>query len=257
MDTRYVAASIILHKVNQLLQFLSHCFSFLHQRLQPKQQANKRIADKSIRLIASIMEARGIMEDEAIQHSTEGETSGRGKSPKVEEIHSRWKAGVQVPINMAIDDCWAVFADFANPQKFMTVCLECKIVEGEPNAVKSVRYVKGPNLDGSEGTMWANKRLLSIDHENHNLTYNIEENSVGVVNYEAYLQVHRGNNDTSFVTWSLEMDPLPGMTPPPNPLTKVVTDAFRVFIKNVESRYFAERKVEVQSPGSALMTSTA
>ncbi|KAL3677745.1 hypothetical protein R1sor_020701 [Riccia sorocarpa] len=172
----------------------------------------------------------------------EQEASSSGTTPE-DEVRSKWKAGVQVPVNIPIEYCWAVFANFANPQQFMTECLECKIVEGEPNTVNSVRYVRYPNVDGSQGTLWANERLLSSDHEHHIQTYKTEDNSFGFTNYETYLQVHKGSHDTSFVTWSIEMDPLPGMTPPPNPVTKLITDTFRIFIRNVESRYFQEKRL--------------
>lgn len=160
------------------------------------------------------------------------------------EVPSTWKCGVHVPVNVPVEEIWSIMGNFCSPEAYMTQCLEVKVVEGERNALNCVRYVKGGSLDGSEGVCWAHERLLSHDDMNHIQTYKIEQSSLGFTNYYGYMKISQGNDNTSVVNWSFEMDPLPGMPPPPNNVTEMMAQTFKLFIKTAESRHIHRKGTE-------------
>ncbi|KAG6555207.1 hypothetical protein Mapa_003246 [Marchantia paleacea] len=167
------------------------------------------------------------------------------------EVSSRWKCGVHVSVNVPVEEIWRIMGNFCTPEVYMTQMLEVKVVEGERNALNCVRYLKGENLDGTEGLCWAHERLLSHDDENHIQTYKLEQNSFGFTNYYGYIKISQGNDNTSVVNWSMEMDPLPGMAPPPNYATEMMAQTFKLLIKNAESICIQKKGTESESSAVA------
>ncbi|KAF5202108.1 Lachrymatory-factor synthase [Thalictrum thalictroides] len=130
----------------------------------------------------------------------------------------QWEGTVSVKLTSSTaDQIWPLYVDFCNLHKWLTIIDSCQHVEGSPDPAQPgcIRYVSGPGTqlpDGTEGPrIWANEKLLTIDHTERCLSYEITEGNMGFKNYVANIKVSPGDENGCVIEWSYVTDPIDGM----------------------------------------------
>ncbi|CAM8916535.1 unnamed protein product [Rhodiola kirilowii] len=110
------------------------------------------------------------------------------------------------------DQIWPLWADFSNLHNWFPKLDMCRLVEGEPGRVGSVRLCVGKAAAAEEEeAMWVKERLVEMDEEKRLMRYEVMENNVGLKGYVAaitVLEVEGGGGCR--VEWSFEAEAVEG-----------------------------------------------
>ncbi|RAL51176.1 unnamed protein product [Cuscuta campestris] len=117
---------------------------------------------------------------------------------------------------------WSVLIDdFCDLHRWLPSLDRCHQVDGVKGEVGLVRYVASvdPADSGEEKKVknWCNERLVSVDHRERCLSYQVLDNNMGIEGYVATLKVFPaadgdGDDAGCRIEWSYVADPIVGMT---------------------------------------------
>ncbi|PIA64761.1 hypothetical protein AQUCO_00100317v1 [Aquilegia coerulea] len=155
----------------------------------------------------------------------------------------QWEGTVSVKLpNSTADQIWPLYVDFCNLHKWLSkIDRMCQHVEGSPDPAQPgcIRYVSSPGTqfpDGTEGPrVWASEKLLTIDHTERCLSYEITESNMGFNNYVAKIKVLPGDEDNQsgcLIEWTYVTDPVDGMAI--EDLVSLLSSTLRTMAKRME-----------------------
>lgn len=87
---------------------------------------------------------------------------------------------------------WSVLQDFCNLHKWLPIdtCYKFEGVDGQPGLVRYCASTKKGADENSEAVVkWFKEKLLTIDHVQRCLSYEIVDNNMGFKNYVAIMKV--------------------------------------------------------------------
>ncbi|XP_071719481.1 lachrymatory-factor synthase-like [Rutidosis leptorrhynchoides] len=121
---------------------------------------------------------------------------------------SKWegKVGRELQTTKA-EQIWPLFEDFCSIHKWLPSINTCHYVEGVHGQPGLVRYCESSSSNGF--VKWCHEKLISIDHAERCLSYEVKENNVGFTYYVAELKVIEIESGCK-IEWSFVSDPIEG-----------------------------------------------
>ncbi|CAI8599872.1 unnamed protein product [Vicia faba] len=129
---------------------------------------------------------------------------------------TKWEGKAIVEVRGTEEEIvWSVLEDFCNLQKWLPIdsCYKFEGVEGEPGLVRYCASTKKGIVK------WFKEKLLTIDHAQRCLSYEIVDNNMGFKNYVAIMKVlplqTNGGDDANksvgcMIEWECVCDPIEG-----------------------------------------------
>ncbi|OIV96160.1 hypothetical protein TanjilG_13092 [Lupinus angustifolius] len=159
-----------------------------------------------------------------------------------EESKAKWEGKfiVELAENSA-EQVWPYIEDFCNIHKLipLNICYKLEGMQGQPGLIRyCANTIKGDDADTETTIMnWAKEKLLSIDHVQRCLSYEIGENNMGFKSYVATMKVVAFNEDAEVggckIEWGFVSDPVEGWIL--QDLNSFIHSNLQVMAKNIEA----------------------
>lgn len=124
----------------------------------------------------------------------------------------KWKGSVGSLVDAHIDKVWAIVSQTKRLPEWMPMVERCTDLAGDEGVPGYVRLVSGfmfPQQDGERS--WIKERLVSMDSASHSYVYRMEASNVGLDGSVNTLKLVDYGDNSTFVYWSFEINPLEGV----------------------------------------------
>ncbi|XP_031277818.1 lachrymatory-factor synthase [Pistacia vera] len=137
-------------------------------------------------------------------------------------MEPKWEGKVSTKLTKArADQIWPLFLDFFNLHKWFPSLATCYGVHGINGQTGCIRYCSGCSISPSASNennpqaSWSTERLISVDHVQRSLSYEIVDNNIGFKSYVSTVKIvpedNEGENQSGCVIeWGFTVDPVEG-----------------------------------------------
>ncbi|XP_010526098.1 PREDICTED: lachrymatory-factor synthase [Tarenaya hassleriana] len=126
----------------------------------------------------------------------------------------KWQAMVSTTLAKAKpDQIWPLFTDFFNLHKWLPSLATCHGVHGNNGEPGCVRFCSGSSIKSNGGDAvagWSKERLLTVDHVDRVLSYEIVESNIGFESYVSTVKISPRGGEGCVIDWFFTVDPVEG-----------------------------------------------